>query len=356
MNPKYLLFFLSLFYLLTLSATFTPTEARRVFDESSSKLLDLPKEINDYLFIEIKWYVDVDASAEDREAKELSVILSALRKYISPEKVACSNSPFGKALMSWLLPEPEFNVPEVMRTVVRDEETNGIRRMVLAFDAPILKAAKAAADAKARQVNERTSEDWLASLKVAAENFKSAEEKRKFNVMLGCPIVNFIRCSRKYEEQNVNDDEKDGVSEVEKIVNWVPENGSVFLEYPGLLWLDYKNIESNLYYPCWRKDDGGKFAKAESLYLSGKDAPKTLTLLAESIRVNPIDEKKWQYLGGVLKALNKYNDAMIAYIQALKFNQDDIWAWKGVLDCCKQLNMNTNATGLQWYFKLNKIK
>lgn len=356
MNPKWLLLFCISICQLTLSAAFTPEEARRVFDESSSQSSASPVEVGDYLFMEVKWDVDADASAEDREAQELSAMLHALRKYVSPENVVCTNSPFGKALTTWLLPEPEFEVPEVMRTVVRDEETNGVRRMVLAFDAPVLKAAKATADAKARQVNERTVEDWLASLTIAAENFKSADEKRKFNVMLGCPIVNFIHCPGKYEEQNVNDDEKDGVAEVEKIVNWIPAKGSVFLEYPGLLWSAHKSGESNLFYPSWREDDGGRFAEAEGLYLKGKDIPKILCLLAGSIRANPIGEKKWQYLGGVLKAMNKYDDAIIAYIQALKFNQDNAWAWKGVRDCCRLLGMKINAAGLEWYFKLNGIK
>lgn len=356
MNSKWLLLFVLCICQLTLSAAFTPEEARRVFDESSLKSFAPSVEVGDYLFTEVKWKVDVNASAEDREAEELSATLRALRKCVLPETVACTNSPFGKALTTWLLPEPVFDVPEVMRTVVCDEEKNGFRRMVLAFDAPVLKAAKVAADAKARQVNERTGKDWLASLKVAAENFRSAEEKRKFNVMLGCPIVNFIRCPGKYVEQNVNDDEKDGVAEVEKIVNWVPAKGSVFLEYPGLLWSAHKSGESNLFYPSWREDDGGRFAEAEGLYLKGKDIPKILCLLAGSIRANPIGEKKWQYLGGVLKAMNKYDDAIIAYIQALKFNQDNAWAWKGVRDCCRQLGMKSNAAGLEWYFKLNGIK
>lgn len=336
-------------------AAFTPEEARRVYGEASSPPSSSLEE-GDYVFMEVRWSVAEGATAEEAEEGEMSAMMSAIESYVKPQAVVCTNSPFSRTLTSWMTPDFEFSVPNVQSVVVKENEKDGKVCMVIAFDAAVLKAAKADAAKKANSVNDRNDSEWLDQLKLVAENFKSAEEKRKFNVMLGCPIVNFIRCSGKYEEQNVNDDEKDGVSEVEKIVNWVPAKGSVFLEYPGLLWLDYKNNESNLYYPCWRKNDGEKFAEAESLYLKGKDVPKILTLLVESIRVNPIDEKKWQYLGGVLKALNKYDDAMIAYIQALKFNQDNVWAWKGVRDCCRFLDMKINAKGLEWYFKLNGIK
>ena len=59
---------------------------------------------------------------------------------------------------------------------------------------------------------------------------------------------------------------------------------------------------------------------------------------------------------GVLKALNKPEDALIAYIQALKFNKDNQWSWKGVRDCCEKLGMKSNAAGLGWYFKMKGIK
>lgn len=341
---------------LTLSAAFTPEEARRVFGESSSKFTSSTMEVGDYVFMEVKWDVDVDASVEDREAKELLVVLGALRKYITPEPVACTNSPFCKALTTWLLPEPVFNVPEVERTIVKDEEKAKTRRVVFAFDAVPLKVAKGSALKTANGVNERSEEDWQESLKAAYENFKTPAEKRKFNVMLGCPIVDFILSVGKYKAEQVNSDEKAGVEEVEKIAKWKPAKDSVFSKYPNVLWTTHKKGGSDLFYPNWSEDDGGKFAEAEVLYKKGKDVPKILVLLAESISINPIGEKKWAYLGGVLKALNKHEDAMIAYIQALKFDNNDPWAWKGVRDCCKKLGYKSNATGLDWYFKLKGIK
>ena len=341
---------------LPLSAAFTPEEARRVFGESSSKFTSSTMEVGDYVFMEATWNVDVDASVEDREAKELSVALEILRKYITPEPIACTNSPFCKALTTWLLPEPVFNVPEVERTVVKDVEKAQTRSVVYAFDAAPLKAAKDRALKAANSVNERSEKDWQASLKAACENFKTPAEKRKFNVMLGCPIVDFILSGGEYKAERVNPDEKAGVEEVDKIAKWKPAKDSVFSKYPNILWTTHKKGRSGLFYPDWSEDDGGKFAEAEVLYKKGKDVPRILVLLAESISINPIGEKKWAYLGGVLKALNKHEDAMIAYIQALQFDKNDPWAWKGVRDCCRKLGYRSNAAGLDWYFKLKGIK
>ena len=341
---------------LTLSAAFTPEEARRVYGESSSALgLSSFKEVGDYVFMEVKWSVD-DVAEEGREALEMSALMDAIQKYVAPPTVACTNSPFSKALTTWMSQDTEFNVPEVQSAVVKDEDAGGKRHQIIAFDATPLKAAKANALKAARRVNERSGEDWLSSLKVAYESFKTPAEKRKFNVMLGCPVVNFILSSGKYEAEDANDDEKCGVAEVEKIVNWTPVKDSVFSQYPNLLWATHKKSGSDLFYPSWGEDDGGRFAEAEGLYRKGKDVPKIRALLAESISVNPIGEKKWAYLGGVLKAQSRYEDALIAYIQALKFDKNDPWAWKGVRDCCQKLGYKSNAAGLNWYFKLNGIK
>ena len=342
---------------LTLSAAFTPEEARRVYGESSSALNSAScMEVGDYMFMEIKWDDNKDADAEDREALEMSALMDAIEKYVAPPAVACTNSPFSKALTTWMSQETGFNVPEVRSAVVKDEDADGRRCQVVAFDAAPLKAAKADALKAARRVNERSQEDWLALLKAAYENFKTPAEKRKFNVMLGCPIVDLILGTGKFTAEEANEDEKEGVAEVARVVNWTPAKDSVFSQYPNLLWATHKKSGSDLFYPGWGEDDGGKFAEAEGLYKKGKDVPKIRALLAESISVNPIGEKKWAYLGGVLKAQNEPEDALIAYIQALKFDKGDPWAWKGVRDCCQKLGYKANAAGLDWYFKLNGIK
>ena len=342
---------------MTLSAAFTPEEARRLYGESSPTLSSsFFNEIGDYIFAEVGWTVDKNADAEDCESLEMSALFDAVQKYVGTPEIVCTNSPFSKALTTWLVPDTEFSLPEVQSSVVKDEEKDGIRRQIIAFDAKAMRAAKDSVLKSVQDINERSEKDWLAALKAAYDNFKTPAEKRKFNVMLGCPIVDFILSIGKYKVEEANEDENRGVAEGKKIVNWKPAKDSVFSEYPNMLWATHKNSESDLFYPQWNENDGGRFAEAEVLYRKGKDVPRILTLLAESICINPIGEKKWAYLGGVLKAQNKPEDALIAYIQALKFDKSDPWAWKGVRDCCQKLGYKVNATGLNWYFKLNGIK
>lgn len=342
---------------MTLMAAFTPEEARRVYGETSPDFSSSSfKEVGDYIFAEICWAVNKDADAEDCESLEMSALLDAVQKYVDASVIACTNSPFSKALTTWLVPDTEFTLSGIQSSVVKDEEKDGKRCQIIAFDAKILRSVKASVLKSSREVNERSKEDWLAMLRVAYENFKTPAEKRKFNVMLGCPIANFILSTSKYKAEVANEDEKDGVDEVEKIVSWKPARDSVFSEYPNMLWTAHKKSGSDLFYPHWDENDGGRFAEAEVLYKKGKDVPRILVLLAESISINPISEKKWAYLGGVLKAQNKPEDALIAYIQALKFNRRNPWSWKGVHDCCKKLGYKSNAAGLEWFLKLNDIK
>lgn len=355
MNPKCAMLACMGICQLTLSAAFAPEEARRIYGESSSTIVTASQEVGDYVFMKLEWTFDKEASPEDREALELSAVMDAIEKYVTPSVIACTNSPFSKALTTWMTPESEFELPEVQTTVVKDEETNGMRRQVVAFDAVALKAARADAIQKAKGVNTRTEKDWLELLKKASKNFKTEEEKRKFYTMLGCPIVNFIT-SRIYENKSANDDEQDGIEELAKIAEWTPREGSVYAEYPDLLWMTRKDKGDGPFYPFWREDDGGAFAEAEKLYRKGKDIPKIIRLLAESISKNPIGVKKWSYLAGVLKVSKRYDDALVAYIQTLKFDQSNTWAWKGVLECCQRLGFKSNAVGLAWYLKLGNIE
>lgn len=337
---------------LMLSAAFAPEEARRIYGESSSTMTSYSQEVGDYVFMKLEWTFDKDASTEDREALELSAVMDAIERYVMPSAVVCTNSPFSKALTTWMISETEFKLPEVQTTVVKDEEDAGIRHQVVAFDAGSLKAARADAVQKANGVNTRKTEDWLGLLKKASENFKTEEEKRKFNTMLGCPIVNFITC-RAYERAPANDDEQAGLDELAKIMDWSPSEGSIYVEYPDLLWMTRKDKGAGLFYPHWSEDDGGAFVEAEKLYLKGKDIPRIIKLLAESIVKNPVGIKKWLYLAGVLKASSRHADALVAYIQTLKFDPSNVWAWKGVLECCQELGFKSNAAGLAWYFKLH---
>lgn len=355
MNRKYTLLTGFVLCRLMLSATFTPEEARRVYDESSIDFASSSSvEVGGYVFMEVKWSA---ATPEDEDVAEMSALMDAIQAYVAPVPVICTNSPFSKSLTAWLIPETEFNIPNIQSSVLKSETTGGRGCEVVALDASALKKARSEAWQKSKAVNSRTETEWFTALKEVSKQFKTAEQKRQFFILLGCPMVNYVLCKEKYEKGIANDEEGErGLEEVEKVVQWKPSDDSVFATHKNLLWCGYKNDGSELFYPSWREDDGGRFAEAERLYREGKDIPRIIELLSESIALNPIGYKKWLYLGGVLKASDKTSDALIAYVQALKFNAEDKWAWKGLLDCCKKLGMKTNAKGLSWYLKLRGIK
>ena len=336
-------------------AEFTPEEARRIADGSP---LDFSTssavEIGDYLFVEIRWSKEANAE-EDGEEAELTAVMDALERYVSPGKIECKTSPFCNKLTTWMIPELSFKLPDVKSVTLKDDVKDGVHIQVMAFEAAKLKALKADLSRKADAVKERKTEDWYSELKNASTNFKSHEEKETFNILLGCPIVNFILYGTDAEKMNASADEKGGIPEVARLAAATRGEGSFFKEHHNLLWHSVRDSNVGVFYPLWKEDDGGKFKEADVLYRKGKDIPKIIDLLSQSISINPISDRKWAYLGGALKASNRYEDAITAYMQAIRFNDRNIWAWKGVLDCCKLLDMNVNAEGLEWYLRLNAL-
>ena len=354
MKIKRLSLILSFALLAVYVKAFTPEEAHSVYNgvpqsqEDSSYV-----EIGDYIFIKVQWKVDANDSPDDREAKELSAVFNAIENYLVPPKVISSNSPFGANLTSWLIPEVEFKLPNLASTTIKENELNGTNQKVIAFDAAEMKAAKAEYAKSVPDVDHWTKNDWLKALVSAKKNFKTDSEKQKFYTMLGCPIVNLILSQDLAPKSGT--DESPAQKEFDGLLNWSPKTDSVFAEHPELLWNSYKNKGQGVFFPKWSEDDGGAFDEAEDLFLKGKDKAKIISLLVKSISVNPMAAKKWEYLGGVLKASGKYEDAVIAYIQSLRFDSQSTWAWKGLLESCEKSMMPSNAKGLDWYLQMEGI-
>lgn len=336
----------------TALAAFTPDEARRVYGETSSSSESSILEVGDYVFMELKWDSAADASAEECEEQELSAMMDAIQEYVTPKQCAVTNSPFCKELTDWLLPECEFNVPDVASTTLKEEESNGERRVVVAFDAQGLRDAREAAEKTRMDLNSFSTEQWASALSGAYTNFKTKEEKRKFLYLLGCPVVGFLEKGIGFDKNGLSGRADKGSVELRKLMEWKPTKGSVFFDNPSLTWRFYKQLDSDMFFPAWSENDGGRLDEAAKLYRQGKDIPTIIRLLAESISMNPINATKWEYLGGVLKASNKPCDAVIAYIQALKINSKSPWAWKGLVDSLDKAGFKANAAGLRWYLKI----
>lgn len=336
-------------------AAFTPDEARRVYGESSSASNSVCTEVGDYVFMELKWKTEADASAEDRDAQEMSALMDALESYVAPKQTAVTNSPFCRELTEWLVPETAFKIPDVASVTLKDEEAAGERRMVVAFDATALHEARDSAKSRNVDMNGYSPVQWTEALSAAYANFKTRDEKRKFFFLLGCPVVSLLDREIGLNATDLTGRSDRGSVELDRLLKWKPTQGSVYCEHPALTWSFYRQSDSDFFFPAWSETDGGAFAKAEKLYLHGKDIPKIISLLAESITKNPIGARKWEYLGGVLKASNRHQDAVVAYLQALRQKNDSAWAWKGLMGSMKKTGMEVNATGLEWYLRMKGI-
>ena len=333
-------------------AEFIPGEARRVFGESSSSIASSGTIVGDYLFVGIEWKESASLATEEREALEMSAVMEAMRRFIAPQPVVCTNSPFCATLTGWLSPDVEFVVPNVKRSIVKDESNGEVRRQVLAFEAQPMKEARMEMQKKAPDLNKWTEARWAEQLKNVKLQFKTRDDRRKFYTLLGCPVVNLVHDKGGGDYGLCLPGCEKAWDELERIAKWRPIEGSFFAEYGNLLWSGYARDHAGVFYPAWTEDDGGRFIEAEKLYRKGKDIGRIINLLAESISVNPINNKKWEYLGGVLKASNKPEDAAIAYIQALKINPKNVWAWKGLADSCEKAGFVENAKGIRWYLKI----
>lgn len=338
----------------TCFSAFTPEEAHRIFDESSPYVSSSATTVGDYLFLKIKWEEDKSLSTEDQEAQEMMALLEAMRKFITPQSCVCTNSPFCKTLTDWLLPETEFNVPNVQSSTIKDESINGERIQIIAVEAAPLIAAKDMAIKKVLTINSRTEAEWVNALKGVKSQFTKPEDTQKFYTILGCPIVNLIFTRSNNYQVSVLPGCECACDELKTITKFVTESNSFFVKHPNILWDYYTHNHSGLFFPSWEENDNGQFTQAEKLYRQGKDISKIITFLVESLSINPISSTKWEYLGGVLKASGKPKDAIIAYIQSLKINSKNQWSWKGLMDCCEKAGLKENAKGLKWYLKIKE--
>ena len=335
------------------SAPFSSEVARHVFDEFSPTFdRNDYVETNGFVFARLRWKIESSDSAVESRKKSLAAVRQFLERYVAPVTIACTNSPFCSALTSWMLPRVSFSLQNVSTSILKDETSDNIRTQIVAFDFVPLDRARGLAKGQVEALQKRSEQQWGEELEKTFKKFKTPEEKRKFFVLLGCPIVNLIADKGSGDYGFALPGGESGWAEFERIINWRPGAGSFYAEYPNLLWTAYAKRTDAIFFPSWSENDGGRLDEAAKLYRQGKDIPTIIRLLAESISMNPISSTKWEYLGGVLKASNKPCDAVIAYIQALKINSKSPWAWKGLVDSLDKAGFKANAAGLGWYLKI----
>ena len=333
-------------------AAFTPEEARRVYGESSSVPESGAIEAGGYVFMEVSWRPDLEASGEERDAQELAAVLDVLEGYVRPKSEVCSDLPFCRNLTSWMEPDFKFSFHDVSSATVKESSANGVCCKVMAFDAAALKAARSEAQAAMDRKRPRTDDDWLALLKDVRAKFMKQSEMAKFYTLLGCPVVNVVNARSPGSYGQPLEGSEACWKELQDMLELPRRPDSFFARNVSLAWFGVAGGVKGDFYPNWQEDDGGRFAKAVQLYRKGKEIQTIVRLLSESIEINPIGAEKWGYLGGALKVSGNDKDALFAYLQSLKFNSQCKWAWKGLRECCERCGFTENAKGLSWHLKM----
>ncbi len=347
----------------TVFYAFTPDEARNVFKQSVCSSKNSFFENGGYIFQVVKWSDEGDDLSEDREMRELQAQQEGLEKYLLPKVAIPWELPFCSALNSWFIPSNKvlnYSFSKIESCIVKDEEKQNEHTIVVAYDAEPLHREKsriaAEYNAKIEALKTRTDAEWGKALaEVYEKHFPMSEDKRLFLFNLGCPIVSWLDPEISVGRDDLVKRGDKASSELLQLLDWTPSKGSVFEEHPKLTWGSQQKGGSGVFFPRWKGDDGGAFDDAVRLYKKGKDIPRIIGLLAKSISASPIGTEKWQYLGGVLNASGKYQDAVIAYMQSLRQDPSNSYSWKGLAKALEKAGYPENAKGVTWYLRMQGI-
>lgn len=334
-----------------LFAAFSETEARQVYDAASVSFPPqqaLPsatfREEGAYVFVEVRWAC---AESPDAEGEELALLLDALERYLTQglNTSFSERSPFGPTLTEWMAPEVEYRLNGIPQCTLSDKTAQKVRTKVFAYEGAALRAERTRIQALHEKARRRTEAEWGEGLRRAFVTFQEAGKRSQFFMLLGCPIVNLMECGE------LGAPLSDGATAYEELAAWrasLKRADSFYARHPAL---SAENLKSGFFFPQWQTDDGGRLEEGKRLYAKGQNPDRILQLLAESLAINPISAEKWGYLGGTLKIKGLPNEAIFAYMQALRYDKRMEYAWKGLCESCENANLKANAKGLRWLLK-----
>jgi tetratricopeptide (TPR) repeat protein len=80
------------------------------------------------------------------------------------------------------------------------------------------------------------------------------------------------------------------------------------------------------------------FEEAKTLFMKGQDVDRIMHLLAQSLEVSPRHTDSWNYLGAVLTAQKKFEDALVLHTQAYQIDKGDLETAANIADCYYRLH------------------
>lgn len=95
------------------------------------------------------------------------------------------------------------------------------------------------------------------------------------------------------------------------------------------------------------------FENARSLFLEGKDLPRIVSFLEQSLARNPGCGEAWRYYASALRTAGRIEDAVVAGHEAVVLGDRDYVAAWDVVRCYRLMGLDGLATGNAWWLSVS---
>ena len=95
------------------------------------------------------------------------------------------------------------------------------------------------------------------------------------------------------------------------------------------------------------------FETARSLFLEGKDLPRIISLLEQSLTKNPGCGEAWRYYASALRTAGRIEEAVVAGHEAVVLGVNDYAAAWDVVRCYRLMGCKGLAAGNAWWLSVS---
>lgn len=119
-------------------------------------------------------------------------------------------------------------------------------------------------------------------------------------------------------------------------------------------WSDVCRSAGFLYFDDVEDGEAARsFESARSLFLEGKDLPRIVSLLEQSIVRNPGSGEVWRYYASALRTAGRIEDAVVAGHEAVVLGDKDYKAAWDVVRCYRLMGLDGLAAGNAWWLSVS---
>ena len=310
--------------------------------------------VDDYLFIKVEAQISEEDTEEERDEKIMLSLMDKLYSYVCSEanEKRYASTPFSLKLSKFILGEINLTMNNIGNCTVKQTESKISRVQIIAFEKKDIESLKEKVSLEVKNIKERSDAEWNKLLAEKFKSLKTAEERQTFLLMLGTPLANYLRTRIIQYNKPFDDISEKGWNEFVSMIEW--PIGTYYSSAESSLWKIVWSAKGNVSFPQSKIPLDSQFKEAKQLYGQGKDIDRILALLKTSIESSPDSIDKWRYLGGALKVKKMYREAFISYLEALRFEPDNLKILEDITALCSLCDMPVNANGMKWYLGILK--